>query len=566
MEVKNIFFSALKKQKEKNLNEASNLYKKVLKLKPNHLNTIFNLATIYAQTNKYSDALKLFLKYTNLNSKNYSAYNDLGLTYFQLGKIEEAIKNVKKSIDLNPKYAEAYNNVGLMLSRNGQIEEAEKYCLKSYNLNPKSFATYTNLKQIYKIKGDFKNLEKLYLNTIKLNPKFFDTYEELMDFYERSHEEKKLEIIIKQVEKIFKKNNVVNLYKGKVLFKNQKFHEVISLLESSSYAKKSSEQTKFLILAKSYDKINKNEKAYENFSKMNQLSFQNKRSKINKDRYLNIVKERVNFFVEDKYKEWKLFKDDEKINNPVFLIGFPRSGTTLLDTILRSHPKIEIIEEKPIINEIKNELENLTNGNFLNLNKISLNDIKRIRESYFKNRLEFTGKESKDKIYIDKNPLNIIFVGEIIRVFPNAKFLFTLRNPYDCVLSCFMQDFLLNDAMANFININDAAILYNEIMKLWHQYLTIFQIQNYTVKYEGLVSNFEENVRKVLDFLNLEWSDSINKYQETAIKRVLISTPSYNQVTQPIYKQAVNRWKKYENKLENIKPIIDPWVKKFNYK
>ncbi len=566
MEFKKILTSALKNHKENNLEEAIKLYKKVLNLRPNHLDAIYNLAIIFSRRKNYAEASNFFLKYTKIDPKNPGAYNNLGLTFFYLGKIDEAIKFIKKSIDLNPKFSDAYNNLGFVYIQNGKIDEGEKYCLKAYDLNPKSHATYSNLKLIFRKQDKFKNLEKLYVNTIRLNPKFLEAYVALMDIYERSHQEKKLDEIIKKAEKEFLNNDVVNLYKGKIHFNNQKFKEAIYLIEPISFKLDTLEQSKSLVLAKSYDKINNIEKAYENFSKMNNISFKNKSNKIDKNRYLNLVKERTNFFVNEKFEKWDLYQDKKAFNNPVFLIGFPRSGTTLLDTIIRSHPKIDVIEEKPILEEIIKKSKLLTNNSFLNLKKLNSKDIDELRKIYFNKRLEYIKKEDSGKIYIDKLPLNIIYVGEIIRIFPNAKFLFSLRNPYDCILSCFMQDFLLNDAMSNFINLNDTAILYNSVMKLWHQYLNLFQIKRHTIKYEDLVLNFDDTVKKVLDFLNIDWSDSIYSYRETAKERDMISTPSYNQVIKPIYKQAINRWKRYEDKMQNIKPIIEPWIKKFNYK
>ena len=211
------------------------------------------------------------------------------------------------------------------------------------------------------------------------------------------------------------------------------------------------------------------------------------------------------------------------------------------------------------------KLEKVTEGSFSNLNNLNSKDILNLRKIYFEQRLEYTKCNQKDKIYIDKFPLNIIYTAEIIRIFPDAKFIFSLRNPYDCILSCFMQDFYLNDAMSNFLDMNDCSILYDKVMKLWTQYLEIFQFHKHIIKYEDLVNNFDNSLNKVLEFLNLDWSEGITNYQKTAKKRNLISTPSYNQVIKPIYKEAINRWQRYENKLQGIKPLIDPWLKKHRY-
>ena len=188
-----------------------------------------------------------------------------------------------------------------------------------------------------------------------------------------------------------------------------------------------------------------------------------------------------------------------------------------------------------------------------------------IRKFYFTNRDKFINNKDNQKIYIDKMPLNIIHVGEVIRIFPEAKFIVSLRHPCDCVLSCFMQSFTLNNAMANFLNLEDTANLYNLVMKLWIQYTSTFSIKYHTVKYEDIVLNFEKTVKNIVSFLELPWSDNVFKFYETAEKRELISTPSYDQVNKPIYTKAIGRWKKYEKQLLKNLPVLEPWIKKFDY-
>jgi hypothetical protein len=128
-----------------------------------------------------------------------------------------------------------------------------------------------------------------------------------------------------------------------------------------------------------------------------------------------------------------------------------------------------------------------------------------------------------------------------------------------------MQDFELNDAMANFLNLDDAAHLYDAVMNLWTQYTSIFSINYHEVKYENLIENFEPTVRSILNFLELSWNTSILEYSETAKKRKNIATPSYYQVTKPIYSYAIGRWQRYKKQTSNIYPILEGWIKKFNY-
>ena len=162
-------------------------------------------------------------------------------------------------------------------------------------------------------------------------------------------------------------------------------------------------------------------------------------------------------------------------------------------------------------------------------------------------------------------PLNIIYVGEIVRIFPNAKFILAIRHPCDCVLSCFMQNFELNDAMANFLNLEDSAKLYDTTMSLWETYSKVFPINFHVIKYEDIVSNFDKSVEKLLNFLDLPWSENVKKFYKKAEVRGVISTPSYNQVSQPIYSKSIGRWKNYNKEISKIIPTLDPWIKRYKY-
>ena len=162
-------------------------------------------------------------------------------------------------------------------------------------------------------------------------------------------------------------------------------------------------------------------------------------------------------------------------------------------------------------------------------------------------------------------PLNIVHVGEILRFFPNAKFILALRHPYDCVLSCFMQNFMLNHAMANFLDLDDSSKLYDLTMSLWKKYIKVFKVDHHIIKYEDVISNFDKTIKDLLKFFDVPWSENVKKFYKTAEKRGMINTPSYNQVSQPIYSNSMYRWKNYEKEFVKSKDLLDHWVKKFNY-
>ena len=216
----------------------------------------------------------------------------------------------------------------------------------------------------------------------------------------------------------------------------------------------------------------------------------------------------------------------------------------MLDTILSSHTGILTAEEKPMLDRAVKMLgdRNTIEG----LDSLTDDEIRSIRTGYLIDlRRSFAG-ETEGKLLIDKMPLNLSNAAFINRVFPEAKFIFAIRDPGDCTLSCFMQSFQLNDAMANFNTIKRSAEVYDKVMQLWTEYQRILPLQVFANKYEDLIVDLKGCCKPMLEFLELEWSDSLLDYRKEAGQRTKISTPSYSQVVKPLYKDASGRWKKYE--------------------
>tara|TARA_Y100000590_G_scaffold291440_1_gene328183 strand:- start:568 stop:2181 length:1614 start_codon:yes stop_codon:yes gene_type:complete len=530
-------------------------------------NEILKLAIEKHKKNNLIEAKDLYERALEINPNAAEVYNNLGMIYKELGDREKALSYIEKAIDINPNIEDAHNILGLIYKDTGEIEKAEAFFNKSIEINAKYVPAYLNLGNLFKSLGEIEKSKKYYQDAININPKYFEAYNNLMDLFERTNQNEKLKEIIVIAESQFKNNPIIKLFYGFYLYKIQKFNEAIENLEKIQFNEKqfNRERLRALILAKCYDKNNDTEKAFFYFKKTNEINYNFKNIDIDKNITLKVIEKRLNFFRNTEIKKWPIFKPEVLEKNPIFLIGFPRSGTTLLDTILRSHPSIEVIEEKPIVGNFVISLNKIINENFHNLKNIDEKKIYQMRKVYFENEQKYIGSRDNSKIYIDKMPLNIIHIGEIVRIFPNAKFILSLRHPCDCVISCFMQSFKLNHAMANFLDLKDTANLYDCLMNLWIQYKTNLTVNYLAVKYEDIVLNFDESVRKIFNFLEVPWSDNVYKFYKTAEKRNLISTPSYDQVNKPIYSSSIGKWKNYEKKMSNVIPILNPWIKKFNY-
>ena len=531
--IKETFASAVQNHQKNFFKIAENLYKEILKINPNHFGSIFYLGTLLVQTQRFKLAKSLLYKATQINPNYAAAHNNLGATLKELGEYQNAINCCQKAIKLNPSYAEAHYNLGL----------------------------------VFKELREFKKAISCFKKAIQIHPSYINAHQNLMEAYEKTNQERELKSAISNAQTVIKDNSIIKLYEGILLSRNEKFVEAKNCLELISFGADeiNKEILRVSTLAKCYDRIGGTDKAFNYFKKANLLTQSTKMKNFDKNKYLQEIKIRKEFFKKSNIEKWPTLKQPDNEPSPIFLIGFPRSGTTLLDTILRSHPLIEVIEEQFMVEQLINSLNQLPNSKFENIKEIENEQIIKIRKTYFESLESQIQNKNNTKLYIDKLPLNIIHVGEIVRIFPNAKFIVSLRHPCDCVLSCFMQDFELNDAMANFLNLDDAAHLYDAVMKLWTQYTSIFSINYHEVKYENLIENFEPTVRSILNFLELSWDDSVLNYLITAKKRDRITTPSYYQVTKPIYSYAIGRWQRYRKQTSNIYPILEGWIKKFNY-
>lgn len=245
--------------------------------------------------------------------------------------------------------------------------------------------------------------------------------------------------------------------------------------------------------------------------------------------------------------------------DPVFLVGFPRSGTTLLDTLLMGHPAAVVLEEQPPLNHVDKSI-----GGLAAIATLEAQAIADARTQYFDEVSKLAVLDSAS-VLIDKSPLFLQKVPLIQRLFPDARFILALRHPCDVVLSCFMSNFRLNSAMSNFLRLEDAAEFYDLVFTHWERSRELFPINVHTVVYEKLVDDVPGEVRPLLNFLGLEWHENVLDHMRTAKARGLITTASYAQVTEPIYTRATGRWRRYRKHLEPVLPTLAPWVEKWGY-
>lgn len=316
---------------------------------------------------------------------------------------------------------------------------------------------------------------------------------------------------------------------------------------------------RFHLLGQLSEGAGKHEEAFAAYERMNEIQQQDS---IQPDErgavYRNIIRSQSELVTPEWVESWRTGPEETR-PSPTFLVGFPRSGTTLLDTILMGHPAVEVLEEEPtMVSAIK------FLPKFEDLPSIPDETIEAARDEYFRVASQFVPL-APDKLLIDKNPLSMNGLPCIRRIFPNAKFILALRHPCDVVLSCYVTNFKLNDGMSSFLRLETAAELYDLSFRYFERARDAFGVSVHPVVYENVVADRQSELKALLEFLGLEWSDDMLDHEATAKKRGRIKTASYAQVTQPIYERSAGRWHNYRKHLEPIFPVLEPWVTKFGY-
>tara|TARA_B100000029_G_C17603126_1_gene966452 strand:+ start:1507 stop:3222 length:1716 start_codon:yes stop_codon:yes gene_type:complete len=553
----------------------------------------------------FQDALKIYKNIIAKDKNNFEANIGLAITYFLTNQVLESIKILKNLISIYPKKIESYYNYANILISQNKFDEAIEILLQAYKIDNKNIKileniTYLYLQSknsskakkfaklaididnknyfIYNIFGQIyfseNNIEKSVNNfklSIQNNNLFWPAYDNLLTLYEQVNDLEQLNTILVQAKKLFgETTNLVRIkyFQALLFFRNNDFVSSLNLLEGIKDEIKNRnikhQQYYYDLLGKNYDKLKKYNQAFNSFTIRNDkiLNLETNQ-RFDKNILIDLIKVYENYFVKKNIQKYNFIKIKDEFIDPIFLIGFPRSGTTLLDTILRSHSKTIVLEEKPYISNIRDEFFKLNNNLISSLENINSNQINNIRQNYF-NNIGVPNKSFSSNIIIDKLPLNIIEIGFIKRIFPNSKFILMMRHPCDCVLSCFITDFSINEAMIHFLNINDTVNFYSSVFKLWQHLKKNLDIKFHMVKYEELINDFDKTINYLLKFLEIEWEETLKDFNQTALKRQRINTPSYDQVIRPLNTDSIDRWKNYEE-MHKIKNKLDEWIKHFNY-
>lgn len=253
---------------------------------------------------------------------------------------------------------------------------------------------------------------------------------------------------------------------------------------------------------------------------------------------------------------------DTPVSGHVFLLGYPRSGTTLLEQVLASHPDMVSLEEREAFFDSAKEF--MTDPTGLDrLADLDAAGAARFRGAYWE-RVKSFGLDVAGKVFVDKLPFNTLKMPLMAKLFPEAKILLAIRDPRDVVLSCFRRRFRMNAYVYDMLLPEDAARFYDATMRLAVLYREKLPLDLYVHRYEDLVEDFDNRARAVCEFIGVPWNEEMRNFSERGKVRA-IASPSAGQVARGLYREGAGQWRAYERELAPILPILQPWVERYGY-
>ena len=471
-------------------------------LKDNKIDVFYNLLCIaYNNKNNFNKAIEVMNEALKKNPKNVDFLNNLGMFYSNIYDYKKAEINYNKGLKIDSNNLSILNNLANLKKNLDQTEEAIDIYEKILSIKSDAIAVMYNLAGLYNSLGSFEKSKDLYFQILKLKS----------DFTEADR-------LISQMIKYNPEHEHFLSLKDKLL--NLKLEDD-SLLHLH------------FALGKAYGDQNNYENSFDNYKKANDISKKISNYKFEKS------KKRFDT-IKDRFKSLDNFKLNKNHRKFIFIIGMPRSGTSLTEQILSSHKDVIGGGELPYIQKIYNNY-------FTSEKNFNKNDLLRCNKEY----LDFVSNiDNSDKVFTDKAPLNFFYIGFILKFLPNSKFINIVRNPIDNCWSIYKNYFATKIDFGN--DLNDLSNYYKSYQNLMLFWKNIFPNDIYDLKYENLVNNTEYEIKKLLKFCSLDWDKNCLQHHKN--KRV-IKTISFNQARRPIYNTSLKSYSGYENYLTELKDL-----------
>jgi Flp pilus assembly protein TadD len=264
------------------------------------------------------------------------------------------------------------------------------------------------------------------------------------------------------------------------------------------------------------------------------------------------------------FARWPKLQSPDSAHSPVFIVGFPRSGTTLLELMLDAHPALQSMDERPFFTILSDQLADYGIVVPQDLHKLDQHACDELRKGYVSLVCSKIQRRWSAQL-VDKNPLNMLWLPLIYRMFPEAKFILALRHPCDVLISNYMQNFRAAVLAVACASPEKLATAYVTAMECWLHDVALFQPNVFVSRYEDLVADPATQTRRIADFLGLEDAAPLLQFDRHARDKGFIATPSYAQVTQPVNRRGLDRWRRYRDLLAPALPVLEPMLRHWGY-
>lgn len=551
-------YRAFLAQKLEQFPEAIASYERVLAVQPDDFECWNNLGNARAGNGDYIGAVAALQRAVDLDHRAAPSLLNLASALAALDRTVEAEAVLAKATSDFPQNPRAPFQLYLLHKSQWKQEEALAALLTAAERDPRSADIQLKLGIEFGVLRRTEDAERAYRRAIELDPAELDAYLGLAIQMEHTNREDEFAPLIALARRNGIAPEPLAFIEALDLRRAKRFGEA---LEKLALVPESVETIRTAhIRATLLDRLERTDEAFVAYVHANALMQESPVEPLRMARELRgQLAAEVDLLTPDWCASLPSAESGDTRPDPVFLVGFPRSGTTLLDTILMGHPDTAVMEEQPPLNTVEETL-----GGMKNLPNLDAAAIAAARDRYF-TEVARIQPLSPGQTLVDKSPLFLYRLPLIRQLFPAAKIILALRHPCDVVLSCFMSNFRINSAMANFLRIEDTAALYDVCFSHWQRSRELLGGDIHSVSYERLVEDVEAEVRPLIDWLGLEWHDTLLDHTATARSRGLITTASYSQVTEPIYRRASGRWKRYEENLVPVIPVLQPWIVRFGY-
>jgi tetratricopeptide (TPR) repeat protein len=493
--------------------EAIEHLRRAISGRPDHIDAHFSLGNLLYAEGQDAEPIKCYVKVLQFNPRHPEAHNNLGNVYQRLGQLERAIVHYKAAIEINPSYPDAYGNLGnayLVLDR---LEESIETNRRALELKPSRFGSHNNQGVAFQALGRFEEAERAFERALELVPSEGSVHLNLANMGRFKPGDRRLpglQKLLREVEALDVGNQIfAHFAMGKALGDLGQYQDAFRhLLKGNALKRRSIDYDEPQRLA-----------MFENIRTTFSQGFMKARS-----------------------------GGGDTPWSPIFIVGMPRSGTTLLEQVLASHSKVFGAGE---LETFKEALAECVSSQGIEpaypslAGALSQDQIRQLGEMY---TTRVRARAPAAERIVDKMPLNFVFVGLIHLALPNARFINLRRDPLDTCVSCFSLLFTGSQPYAY-----DLAELgryyrgYEAVMGHWHKVLPAGVMID--VQYEDLVDDLEGSARRVLRHCDLDWEDACRDFHDT--KRA-VRTASLMQVREPVYRRSIGTWRRYAEFLEPL--------------